>query len=62
VAELHRCFGLDARPDHRFLDERGAVPQATFSSGARITVDFGAHEVPPKDGNKRPAQSWYVEG
>ncbi len=61
VAELHRRFGLDEMLDHRFLDEQGEVQQTAFSSGARITVNFGSHEVPLEDGKILAAQSWHVE-
>ncbi len=61
VAALHRRFGLDEMLDHRFLDERGAVQQTTFSSGARITVNCGAQDVRLEDGQRLAAQSWRVE-
>src|SRR5262249_6239728 len=61
VAELHRRFGLDEMLDHRFLDERGEVQQTTFSSGARITVNFGSDEVSLEGGKHLASQSWHVE-
>jgi hypothetical protein len=61
VAALHRRFGLDEMLDHRFLDERGAVQQTTFSSGARITVNVGSQDAMLEDGQRLAAQSWRVE-
>jgi hypothetical protein len=61
VAALHRRFGLDEMLDHRFLDERGEAQQTTFSSGARISVNFGETEVGLEGGRTLGPLSWQVE-
>ena len=61
VGRTHGRFGLDEMLDHRFLDERGAVQQTTFSSGARITVNVGFQDATLEDGQQLAVQSWRIE-
>ena len=40
LAKLHRAVGCDEMLDHRFLSQDYQIQQTTFSSGARVWVDF----------------------
>ena len=40
LAKLHRAVGWDEMVDHRFLTEDYQVQETTFSSGAKVWVDF----------------------
>jgi len=40
LAKLHRAVGWDRMTDHRFLSDDYQVQETTFSSGAKVWVDF----------------------
>jgi hypothetical protein len=40
LASLHRAIGWDAMTDHRFLSKDYRIQETTFSSGAKVWVDF----------------------
>jgi hypothetical protein len=40
LAKLHRAVGWDRMTDHRFLSKDYQVQETTFSSGAKVWVDF----------------------
>ncbi|MFC2076913.1 hypothetical protein ACFLT7_07510 [candidate division KSB1 bacterium] len=40
MAKLHRAIGWDEMTDHKFLSDDFLVQETTFSSGAKVWVDF----------------------
>ena len=44
LAKLHRAIGWDEMTDHRFLSDDYKVQETTFSSGAKVRVDFNKRQ------------------
>jgi hypothetical protein len=44
VARLHRAIGFDEMTGHRFLSADYQVQETTFSSGAKVRVDFSKNQ------------------
>ena len=44
LAKLHRAIGWDEMVDHRFLSQDYKVQETTFSSGAKVRVDFNKRQ------------------
>jgi hypothetical protein len=44
LARLHRAIGWDDMREHRFLSEDYRVQEATFSSGAKVWIDYNTRQ------------------
>jgi hypothetical protein len=44
LARLHRAIGWDDMQEHRFLSDDYRVQEATFSSGAKVWIDYNTRQ------------------
>ena len=61
LAALHRAIGWDDMTDHKFLSDDYKIQESTFSSGAKVTVNYNTGEYRISGVPGLPAESGKVE-